>query len=129
MNKKKAAFVLALISGITGSLVSLLALVGGLFFSSIDSSTLINAELTAEDAEMLTSMSGKVVVLAGIALIFSVIIFIMAFLLRKTVKTRICGISLLILSIIPFFLLMILWVIPGILGVISGIMLLGRKTS
>lgn len=129
MNKRKAAFVLALISGITGSLVSLLALGGGLFFSSIDSSTLINAELTAEDAEMLTSMSGKVVVLAGIALIFSVIIFIMAFLLRKTVKTRICGISLLILSIIPFFLLIILWVIPGILGVISGIMLLVRKKS
>ncbi|MGL9971320.1 DUF4064 domain-containing protein [Enterococcus sp. DIV1420a] len=129
MNKRKAAFVLALISGITGSLVSLLALVGGLFFSSIDSSTLINAELTAEDAEMLTSMSGKVVVLAGITLIFSVIIFIMAFLLRKTVKTRICGISLLILSIIPFFLLIILWVIPGILGVISGIMLLVRKKS
>ncbi len=43
-------------------------------------------------------------------------------------KTVVYGISLLILSIIPFFLLTLLWVIPGVLGIIAGLMLLIRKS-
>ncbi|MBK4760011.1 hypothetical protein CU026_0605 [Enterococcus faecium] len=55
-------------------------------------------------------------------------IFIIGFLVRKNQKTVVYGISLLILSIIPFFLLTLLWVIPGVLGIIAGLMLLIRKS-
>ncbi|MBL1230627.1 DUF4064 domain-containing protein [Enterococcus sp. BWB1-3] len=128
MNKRKAEFILILISGITGILCSLLALLGGIFLSSIDSTTLNTTELTSKDIDMLVNLSGNVALFAGIALVFSITIFIIGFLIRKNLKTGVYGISLLILSIIPFFLLTLLWVIPGVLGIIAGLMLLIRKS-
>ena len=71
---------------------------------------------------------GNVVLFGGITLVFSIMIFIIGFLVRKNQKTVVYGISLLILSIIPFFLLTLLWVIPGVLGIIAGLMLLIRKS-
>ncbi|EOY5022491.1 DUF4064 domain-containing protein [Enterococcus faecium] len=128
MNKRKAEFILILISGITGILCSLLALMGGMFLSSIDSTTLNTTELTSKDIDMLVNLSGNVVLFGGITLVFSIMIFIIGFLVRKNQKTVVYGISLLILSIIPFFLLTLLWVIPGVLGIIAGLMLLIRKS-
>ncbi|EHH1653270.1 DUF4064 domain-containing protein [Enterococcus faecium] len=128
MNKRKTEFILILISGITGILCSLLALMGGMFLSSIDSTTLNTTELTSKDIDMLVNLSGNVVLFGGIALVFSIMIFIIGFLVRKNQKTVVYGISLLILSIIPFFLLTLLWVIPGVLGIIAGLMLLIRKS-
>ncbi|GMR73950.1 DUF4064 domain-containing protein [Enterococcus faecium] len=128
MNKRKTEFVLILISGITGILCSLLALMGGMFLSSIDSTTLNTTELTSKDIDMLVNLSGNVVLFGGITLVFSIMIFIIGFLVRKNQKTVVYGISLLILSIIPFFLLTLLWVIPGVLGIIAGLMLLIRKS-
>ncbi|HHA5428019.1 TPA: DUF4064 domain-containing protein, partial [Enterococcus faecium] len=127
MNKRKTEFILILISGITGILCSLLALMGGMFLSSIDSTTLNTTELTSKDIDMLVNLSGNVVLFGGITLVFSIMIFIIGFLVRKNQKTVVYGISLLILSIIPFFLLTLLWVIPGVLGIIAGLMLLIRK--
>ncbi|HAP8550517.1 TPA: DUF4064 domain-containing protein, partial [Enterococcus faecium] len=124
MNKRKTEFILILISGITGILCSLLALMGGMFLSSIDSTTLNTTELTSKDIDMLVNLSGNVVLFGGITLVFSIMIFIIGFLVRKNQKTVVYGISLLILSIIPFFLLTLLWVIPGVLGIIAGLMLL-----
>ncbi|HGL8916289.1 TPA: DUF4064 domain-containing protein, partial [Enterococcus faecium] len=121
-------FILILISGITGILCSLLALMGGMFLSSIDSTTLNTTELTSKDIDMLVNLSGNVVLFGGITLVFSIMIFIIGFLVRKNQKTVVYGISLLILSIIPFFLLTLLWVIPGVLGIIAGLMLLIRKS-
>ncbi|WP_317984177.1 DUF4064 domain-containing protein [Enterococcus faecium] len=112
MNKRKTEFILILISGITGILCSLLALMGGMFLSSIDSTTLNTTELTSKDIDMLVNLSGNVVLFGGITLVFSIMIFIIGFLVRKNQKTVVYGISLLILSIIPFFLLTLLWVIP-----------------
>ncbi|BDP96667.1 DUF4064 domain-containing protein [Enterococcus faecium] len=123
MNKRKTEFILILISGITGILCSLLALMGGMFLSSIDSTTLNTTELTSKDIDMLVNLSGNVVLFGGITLVFSIMIFIIGFLVRKNQKTVVYGISLLILSIIPFFLLTLLWVIPGVLGIIAGLML------
>ncbi|WP_187173259.1 DUF4064 domain-containing protein [Enterococcus faecium] len=128
MNKRKTEFILILISGITGILCSLLALMGGMFLSSIDSTTLNTTELTSKDIDMLVNLSGNVVLFGGINLVFSIMIFIIGFLVRKNQKTVVYGISLLILSIIPFFLLTLLWVIPGVLGIIAGLMLLIRKS-
>ncbi|HFS4850641.1 TPA: DUF4064 domain-containing protein [Enterococcus faecium] len=128
MNKRKTEFILILISGITGILCSLLALMGGVFLSSIDSTTLNTTELTSKDIDMLVNLSGNVVLFGGITLVFSIMIFIIGFLVRKNQKTVVYGISLLILSIIPFFLLTLLWVIPGVLGIIAGLMLLIRKS-
>ena len=128
MNKRKTEFILILISGITGILCSLLALMGGMFLSSIDSTTLNTTELTSKDIDMLVNLSGNVVLIGGITLVFSIMIFIIGFLVRKNQKTVVYGISLLILSIIPFFLLTLLWVIPGVLGIIAGLMLLIRKS-
>ncbi|EGP4944217.1 TPA: DUF4064 domain-containing protein [Enterococcus faecium] len=128
MNKRKTEFILILISGITGILCSLLALMGGMFLSSIDSTTLNTTELTSKDIDMLVNLSGNVVLFGGIALVFSIMIFIIGFLVRKNQKIVVYGISLLILSIIPFFLLTLLWVIPGVLGIIAGLMLLIRKS-
>ena len=128
MNKRKTEFILILISGITGILCSLLALMGGMFLSSIDSTTLNTTELTSKDIDMLVNLSGNVVLFGGITLVFSIRIFIIGFLVRKNQKTVVYGISLLILSIIPFFLLTLLWVIPGVLGIIAGLMLLIRKS-
>ncbi|HIF1056175.1 TPA: DUF4064 domain-containing protein, partial [Enterococcus faecium] len=124
----KTEFILILISGITGILCSLLALMGGMFLSSIDSTTLNTTELTSKDIDMLVNLSGNVVLFGGITLVFSIMIFIIGFLVRKNQKTVVYGISLLILSIIPFFLLTLLWVIPGVLGIIAGLMLLIRKS-
>lgn len=128
MNKRKTEFILILISGITGIVCSLLALMGGMFLSSIDSTTLNTTELTSKDIDMLVNLSGNVVLFGGITLVFSIMIFIIGFLVRKNQKTVVYGISLLILSIIPFFLLTLLWVIPGVLGIIAGLMLLIRKS-
>ncbi|HCR3637793.1 TPA: DUF4064 domain-containing protein [Enterococcus faecium] len=128
MNKRKTEFILILISGITGILCSLLALMGGMFLSSIDSTTLNTTELTSKDIDMLVNLSGNVVLFGGITLVFSIMIFIIGFLVRKNQKAVVYGISLLILSIIPFFLLTLLWVIPGVLGIIAGLMLLIRKS-
>ena len=128
MNKRKTEFILILISGITGILCSLLALMGGMFLSSIESTTLNTTELTSKDIDMLVNLSGNVVLFGGITLVFSIMIFIIGFLVRKNQKTVVYGISLLILSIIPFFLLTLLWVIPGVLGIIAGLMLLIRKS-
>ncbi|HGF8072116.1 DUF4064 domain-containing protein [Enterococcus faecium] len=128
MNKRKTEFILILISGITGILCNLLALMGGMFLSSIDSTTLNTTELTSKDIDMLVNLSGNVVLFGGITLVFSIMIFIIGFLVRKNQKTVVYGISLLILSIIPFFLLTLLWVIPGVLGIIAGLMLLIRKS-
>ncbi|HAP9325836.1 TPA: DUF4064 domain-containing protein, partial [Enterococcus faecium] len=125
---RKTEFILILISGITGILCSLLALMGGMFLSSIDSTTLNTTELTSKDIDMLVNLSGNVVLFGGITLVFSIMIFIIGFLVRKNQKTVVYGISLLILSIIPFFLLTLLWVIPGVLGIIAGLMLLIRKS-
>ncbi|MCF7546561.1 hypothetical protein L3X09_08000 [Enterococcus faecium] len=58
MNKRKTEFILILISGITGILCSLLALMGGMFLSSIDSTTLNTTELTSKDIDMLVNLSG-----------------------------------------------------------------------
>ena len=118
MNKRKTEFILILISGITGILCSLLALMGGMFLSSIDSTTLNTTELTSKDIDMLVNLSGNVVLFGGITLVFSIMIFIIGFLVRKNQKTVVYGISLLILSIIPFFLLTLLY--PEGLFLING---------
>ena len=103
MNKRKTEFILILISGITGILCSLLALMGGMFLSSIDSTTLNTTELTSKDIDMLVNLSGNVVLFGGITLVFSIMIFIICFLLRKNQKTVVYCISLLIFFFIPFF--------------------------
>ncbi len=56
MNKRKTEFILILISGITGILCSLLALMGGMFLSSIDSTTLNTTELTSKHIDMLVNI-------------------------------------------------------------------------
>lgn len=125
MNPRKPEFILTLISGITGILVSLFSLVVGIFMTSPEVMKEISA--STEDLETLSSLGGNITLLASIALVISLSLFILAFFLKKNQHFVAFGIALLILSIVPFFLLTFVWLLPGILGIIAAIMLFVRK--
>nr|WP_283657032.1 hypothetical protein [Enterococcus faecium] len=78
MNKRKTEFILILISGITGILCSLLALMGGMFLSSIDSTTLNTTELTSKDIDMLVNLRECCFIWRNYPS-FSIMIFIIGF--------------------------------------------------
>lgn len=125
MNPRKPEFILTLISGITGILVSLFSLVVGIFMTSPEVMKEVSA--STEDLETLSSLGGNITLFASIALVLSLSLFILAFFLKKNQHIVAFGIALLILSIVPFFLLTFVWLLPGILGIIAAIMLFVRK--
>ncbi|NSN06880.1 DUF4064 domain-containing protein [Enterococcus faecalis] len=125
MNPRKTELILTLISGITGILISLFSLAVGLFMSSPDA--MKEATVSTEDINTFSNLGGNIILLASIALIISVVLFILAFFLKKNQHTVAFGLALLILSIVPFFLLTFAWLLPGILGIIPAIMLFVRR--
>ncbi|MBC6298253.1 DUF4064 domain-containing protein [Listeria sp. FSL L7-1517] len=128
MNFRKPEFILTLIAGITGVIAGVTGIVGGGIMSALLESPEVVSEagLYGSEAEQLAGTSGLVVILAGVALIIGIALFIFAFFIKK--NALVFGILTLALGIIGFFLLNFLWVVPGILAVIAGIMCLARKT-
>ncbi|AQP53609.1 hypothetical protein CBF34_00670 [Vagococcus penaei] len=133
-NPRKTEFVLTLLSGIFGILSSVLVFLGAGLLSIVSSNPEIMAEaelpegMTFEEVSASLDVLGSgVQVVAGVALVMSIVLIVLSFFLKKNQKNVLFGIIILILSIVPFFLLTFLWIIPGILGIIAGAMLLLRK--
>ncbi|MBC1522338.1 DUF4064 domain-containing protein [Listeria aquatica] len=129
MNPRKAEFVLTLIAGITGIIAGLFGILGGGLIGVISQSSefTTNAAYDTSDMDILAATSGMVVILAILALIVGILLFIFSFFIKKNAK--LWGILTLILGVIGFFLVGFLWVVPGVLAVIAGIMCLARKVS
>ncbi|MGY3765764.1 DUF4064 domain-containing protein [Vagococcus vulneris] len=135
-NVRKTEFILTLLAGIFGLISSGLMFAGGKVFSSImnnpDFASQIEAEMSKEASSVdataaMNVLGGSMQTLAIIAVIMSIVLIVLSFLLKKNTHTIAYGVSILVFSVIPFFLLTLLWAIPGILGVIAGIMMLVRK--
>lgn len=127
MNPRKTEFVLTLIAGITGVIAGFTGIMGGgLMTAALSSSELTSeAGIYGSDVDAIVSASGIMVVVASFALIIGVVLFIFAFLIKKNAK--VFGILTLILGVVGFFLVGLLWIVPGILAIIAGIMCLARK--
>lgn len=128
MHPRKAEFVLILIAGITGVIAGFAGIIGGGFISGLISSF---ADL-APGVDTYTSMTDTLisctrimVVIAILALIIGVVLFVFAFLIKKNAK--VFGSLTLTLGVVGFFLTGFLWIVPGILAIIAGIMCLARK--
>ncbi|PZF91366.1 hypothetical protein C1903_00500 [Listeria ivanovii] len=122
MNFRKPEFILTLIAGITG----VIAGITGIMSALLDSPEVVSeAGIYGSEAEKLANASGMVVVLAVFALVIGIALFVFAFLIKKNVK--VFGILTLVLGVAGFFLIQFLWVVPGILAIIAGIMCLARK--
>ncbi|AHI55251.1 DUF4064 domain-containing protein [Listeria ivanovii] len=127
MNFRKPEFILTLIAGITGVIAGITGIIGGGIMSALlDSPEVVSeAGIYGSEAEKLANASGMVVVLAVFALVIGIALFVFAFLIKKNVK--VFGILTLVLGVAGFFLIQFLWVVPGILAIIAGIMCLARK--
>ncbi|WP_167630651.1 DUF4064 domain-containing protein [Listeria valentina] len=129
MNPRKAEFVLTLIAGITGIIAGLFGILGGgiLGAASQSSEFATSTAYNTSDMEILAATSGMVVILAIFALVAGILLLIFSFFIKKNAK--LWGILTLILGVIGFFLVGFLWIVPGVLAVIAGIMCLARKVS
>lgn len=129
MNPRKTEFVLTLIAGITGIIAGLFGILGGGLIGAVSQSSEIanNAAVDTSDMEILAATSGMVVIMALLALVVGILLLIFSFFIKKNAK--LWGILTLILGVVGFFLIGFLWIVPGVLAVIAGIMCLARKVS
>lgn len=129
VNPRKPEFVLTLIAGITGFIAGLTGMLGAGASKLIGTSsqTQQDLDLSSSDLQKIDSVGSTLIVLSIIALIVAVVLFVLSFQIKKNAKVY--GIVILILSVIGFFLLKLLWIVPGVLGIIAGIMCLARKVS
>ncbi|EFS00921.1 DUF4064 domain-containing protein [Listeria seeligeri] len=127
MNPRKTEFILTLIAGITGVIAGITGIISGGVMSAVFSSPEVTSQAGEYSAEVeaAASAGGSVVIVAILALVIGVALFIFAFLLKKNAK--VFGILTLVLGVVGFFLIYFLWIVPGILAIIAGIMCLARK--
>ncbi|EHC6545827.1 DUF4064 domain-containing protein, partial [Listeria monocytogenes] len=85
------------------------------------------AAMTTADTEALAAMGGLTVILSGVALVIGIALIIFAVLIKRNAK--VFGILTLVAGIGGFFLVNLLWIVPGVLAVIAGIMCLARKVQ
>ncbi|WP_099221967.1 DUF4064 domain-containing protein [Listeria costaricensis] len=128
MNLRKAEFILSLLAGITGIIaglfrVSTSALATALV--SISAEDFLDLGASTTDVRMLATTSLLLIIPAILSTIIGAVLFIFAFILRKNAK--VFGILILVLGAVGFFLLGLLWIVPGVLAIIAGIMCLARK--
>ncbi|MBC1292093.1 DUF4064 domain-containing protein [Listeria booriae] len=116
---RTAEFILGLIGGITGVIASCTALISGLVLTGIG----------AFDADpMFANYYGLGLLFASIVVFFIAVFGIVAACLLKR-NPKVWGILLIIAGGIGFVLIQLLWIVPGVLLIISGIMCVSRKTS
>lgn len=129
MNPRKPEFILTLIGGITGIIAAITGMIGASASKMIGNSTDMQSslEMSSSDIQQFDSIGSKLMILAVIALIVAIILFVLSFQIKKNAKMF--GIIILILSVAGFFLLQFLWIVPGVLGIVAGILCLARKVT
>lgn len=126
MNPRKSEFVLTLIAGITGIIAGITGIAGGGLLAALSGSEeLSNATATAADSEALAAAGGLTVIFSIIALVLGIALIVFAVLIKRNAK--VFGILTLVAGVVGFFLVGLLWIVPGVLAVIAGIMCLARK--
>lgn len=127
MNPRKSEFVLTLIAGITGIIAGITGIAGGGLLAAFSGSEELSnaASLTTADSEALAAAGGLTVVFSVIALVVGIALIIFAVLIKRNAK--LFGILTLVSGVGGFLLVGLLWIVPGILAIIAGIMCLARK--
>ncbi|EGA8664144.1 DUF4064 domain-containing protein [Listeria monocytogenes] len=119
MNPRKSEFVLTLIAGITGIIAGITGIAGGGLLAALSGSE----ELS--NATAMTAAGGLTVIFSIIALVLGIALIVFAVLIKRNAK--VFGILTLVAGVVGFFLVGLLWIVPGVLAVIAGIMCLARK--
>ncbi|EBF5152413.1 DUF4064 domain-containing protein [Listeria monocytogenes] len=129
MNLRKTEFVLTLIAGITGIIAGITGIAsGGILAAFSGSEELSNAtSMTATDSEVLVAAGGFAIIFSIIALVLGIALLVFAVLIKRNAK--VFGILTLVAGAVGFFLVGLLWIVPGVLAIIAGIMCLARKVE
>ncbi|ARM72386.1 hypothetical protein LMxysn_0751 [Listeria monocytogenes] len=129
MNPRKPEFVLTLIAGITGIIAGLTGVLSGGFLAALSGDEEFSSavSISTTDADALATTGGLVVILAGLALVIGIALIVFAVLIKRNAK--LFGILTLVAGVAGFFLVSLLWIVPGVLAVIAGIMCLARKVQ
>ncbi|MBC2140567.1 DUF4064 domain-containing protein [Listeria innocua] len=129
MNPRKTEFVLTLIAGITGIIAGITGIASGVIVAaSSESGELANAaSLINTDSEALAAAGGLTVIFSIIALVLGIALLVFAVLIKRNAK--LFGILTLVVGAVGFFLVGLLWIVPGVLAIIAGIMCLARKVE
>ncbi|MDT0002391.1 DUF4064 domain-containing protein [Listeria cossartiae subsp. cayugensis] len=127
MNPRKSEFVLSLIAGITGIIAGITGIAGGGLLAALSGNEELSnvASMTTADSETLAAVGGLTVFFSVIALVIGIALIVFAVLIKRNAK--VFGILTLIAGVVGFFLVGLLWIVPGILAIIAGIMCLARK--
>ncbi|MBC2137586.1 DUF4064 domain-containing protein [Listeria innocua] len=95
---------------------------------SSESGELANAaSLINTDSEALAAAGGLTVIFSIIALVLGIALIVFAVLIKRNAK--VFGILTLVAGAVGFFLAGLLWIVPGVLAIIAGIMCLARKVE
>ncbi|EBF5116954.1 DUF4064 domain-containing protein [Listeria monocytogenes] len=129
MNPRKTEFVLTLIAGITGIIAGITGIAsGGILAAFSGSEELSNAtSMTATDSEVLVAAGGFAIIFSIIALVLGIALLVFAVLIKRNAK--VFGILTLVVGAVGFFLVGLLWIVPGVLAIIAGVMCLARKVE
>ncbi|MCD2224083.1 DUF4064 domain-containing protein [Listeria cossartiae] len=126
MNPRKPEFILTLIAGITGTIAGITAILGASFLTSIMGSEEISYAAYASGTEdAMFATSGLFIAIAVITLIIGIALIVFAVFIKR--NALVFGILTIIAGVVGFFFANFLWVVPGILAIIAGIMCLARK--
>jgi Na+/H+ antiporter NhaB len=113
--KRTSEFVLGLIGGIFGAGLALLTIAGGVFGQELVEMAGEAEALEGVDTSMLTALGVLLLLLSVAAIVFSIPAVI-----RK--NHILSGIIQLIAAVGGFLIVTFLWVVPGLLMIISGIL-------
>ncbi|MBC2237869.1 DUF4064 domain-containing protein [Listeria innocua] len=129
MNPRKTEFILALIAGITGIIAGITGIAsGGILAAFSGSEELSNAtSMTAADSEALVAAGGFAIIFSIIVLVLGIALIVFAVLIKRNAK--LFGILTLVAGAVGFFLVGLLWIVPGVLAIIAGIMCLARNVE
>ncbi|MBC1339435.1 DUF4064 domain-containing protein [Listeria innocua] len=129
MNPRKTEFILALIAGITGVIAGITGIAsGGILAAFSGSEELSNAaSMTAADSEALVAAGGFAIIFSIIVLVLGIALIVFAVLIKRNAK--LFGILTLVAGAVGFFLAGLLWIVPGVLAIIAGLMCLARKVE
>ncbi|EHD1589169.1 DUF4064 domain-containing protein [Listeria monocytogenes] len=129
MNPRKTEFVLTLIAGITAIIAGITGIAsGGILAAFSGSEELSNAtSMTATDSEVLVAAGGFAIIFSIIALVLGIALIVFAVLIKRNAK--VFGILTLVVGAVGFFLVGLLWIVPGVLAIIAGVMCLARKVE
>ncbi|EHK4067752.1 DUF4064 domain-containing protein [Listeria monocytogenes] len=121
MNSRKKEFALTLIAGIT----AITGIASGGILAAFSGSKELSNAMTTADFEALAATGGFTVIILSSVLGIALLVF--AVLIKRNAK--VFGILTLVVGAVGFFLVGLLWIVPGVLAIIAGIMCLVRKAE